>query len=149
MKLLFAKSIILNHYLPITLSYDRQIFMRDSGIAVLHIYSVYTVIEYTVVSIYYLKYQCWSENIKTANFQNANFIKQNGVTSLSLSSTCVSFPSIKSSSSVSENSEKSDNSLPISPKAKRTSLGSLISQFHNAILFYKVCSFKICSFNVL
>ena len=40
--------------------------------------------------------------------------------------------------SVSEDSEKSDNSLPISSKEKRTSLGSLISRLHNVILFYKV-----------
>ena len=73
----FSCYVILRHYLPIKLSYDRQIFMRDSGIAVLHIYSVCTVIEYTVVSIYYLKYQCWSRNIKTVNFEKANFIKQN------------------------------------------------------------------------
>ena len=76
----FSCYVILIHYLPITLSYDRQIFMRDSGIAVLHIYSVCTVIECTVVSIYYLKYQCWSQNIKTANFEKANFIKQNCLT---------------------------------------------------------------------
>ena len=82
--------------------------------------------------MYYLKYQCWSQNIKTANFEKANFIKQNGVT--------------KSESS---DTEKSDNSLPISSKPKRTLLGSLISRLHNAILFYKVCSFKIHSFNVL
>ena len=76
----FSCYIILHHYLPITLSYDRQIFMRDSGMAVFHIYGVCTVIEYTVVSIYYLKYQCWSHNIKTRNFEKTNFIKQNGVT---------------------------------------------------------------------
>ena len=123
--------------------YDHQILMTNSGIAVLHIYSVCTVIEYIVVYYEYIEY------IKTANFEKANFIKQNGVTSLSLSSICVSFPGIQSSSSVSEDSEKSDNSLPISSKAKRTSLGSLISQLRNAVLFYKVCFFKIRSFNVL
>ena len=78
----FSCYVILRHYLPTTLLYDHQIFMRDSGIAVLHIYSVCTVIEYTVVSIYYLKYQCWSQNIKTANFEKANFIKKNGITKL-------------------------------------------------------------------
>ena len=76
----FLCYVISRHYLPITSSYDCQIFMRDSGIAVLHIYSVCTIIEYTVVSIYYLKYQCWSQNIKTVNFEKANFIKQNCTT---------------------------------------------------------------------
>ena len=49
----------------------------------------------------------------------------------------------------SSDTEKSNNSLPISSKAKRTSLESLISQLRKAILFYKVCFFKIRSFNVL
>ena len=51
--------------------------------------------------------------------------------------------------SVSEDSEKSDNLLPISSKAKRTSLGSRMCRLRSAILFYKVCFFKIHSFNVL
>ena len=54
--------------------------MRSSEIAVIHICSVCTVIEYTMVPIYYLKYQYWSQNIKTATFGKANFIKQNGIT---------------------------------------------------------------------
>ena len=47
-----------------------------------------------------------------------------------------------------EDPQKSDNSLPISSKVKRTSLRSLLSRLGNVILFYKVCFFKMASFNV-